>query len=123
MPEPTFIEMPDGSLAVEGDGNFMEYDYDALVECCCGPSGHNCEHYFWADWDPETESWTIYEKTAPGCIAGSITRDELADLWATGVDVICVRGAACAPDKGEGRFGKVKAEIIRELVATIPKRK
>lgn len=54
-------------------------------------------------------------------IAGSITPEELPGLWATGVDVICVRSAACeSGDKG--RFGKVKAEIVRELVKTIPKR-
>ena len=75
MPEPTFIEMPDGSLAVDEGGDLMEYDYDALVECCCGPSGHNCEHYFWAAWDAEAESWTIYEKTAPDCTSGCVTTD------------------------------------------------
>jgi (5-formylfuran-3-yl)methyl phosphate synthase len=53
-------------------------------------------------------------------IAGSITKEELPGLWATGVDVICVRGAACE-STGKGRFGKVKADIVRELVKTIPK--
>jgi (5-formylfuran-3-yl)methyl phosphate synthase len=53
-------------------------------------------------------------------IAGSITRDELAELWATGVDLVCVRGAACSAAKAGGRFGRVKVDIVRELVATIP---
>lgn len=53
-------------------------------------------------------------------IAGSITPEELPALWETGVDVICVRGAACAPDKGSGRFGEVRADIIEQLVLTIP---
>lgn len=57
-----------------------------------------------------TEAW----------IAGSIALEELPDLWATGVDVICIRGAACE-QKGEGRFGEVKSKIVAELVATIPK--
>jgi len=51
-------------------------------------------------------------------IAGSITKEELPDLWATGVDVICVRGAACE-QKGNGRFGEVKAKIVRDLVSTV----
>ena len=53
-------------------------------------------------------------------IAGSITRDELPGLWATGVDVICVRGAACE-SAGKGRFSRVRAVIVRELVKTIPR--
>jgi uncharacterized protein (UPF0264 family) len=57
---------------------------------------------------------------AEGWVAGSITLEELHSLWATGVDVVCVRGAACE-SKGKGRFGEVKKEIVAELVATIPK--
>ena len=53
-------------------------------------------------------------------IAGSITREELPKLWETGVDVICVRGAACAKDKGRGRFGEVHSSIVKELAQTIP---
>lgn len=52
-------------------------------------------------------------------IAGSIILEELQALWRTGVDVICVRGAACE-QKGKGRFGEVKVKIVAELVATIP---
>ncbi|MCC6682210.1 MAG: hypothetical protein IT445_15015 [Phycisphaeraceae bacterium] len=55
-------------------------------------------------------------------IAGSITKDELPDLWATGVNVICVRGAACKQVKISGRFGTVDRQIVAELVQTIPKR-
>lgn len=53
-------------------------------------------------------------------IAGSINIDELPVLWKTDVDVICVRGAACE-QTGRGRFGEVKAKIVANLVATIPK--
>lgn len=53
-------------------------------------------------------------------IAGSIIKDELPDLWATGADVICVRGAACE-SRGNGRFGEVKTKIVAELVKTMPK--
>lgn len=53
-------------------------------------------------------------------IAGSISKEELPKLWATGVDVICVRGAACEKS-GSGRFGEVKAQIVKELVQTMKK--
>jgi len=49
-------------------------------------------------------------------LAGSITAGELAGLWSTGVDVICVRGAACAPAAHGPRFGVVTAEIVAKLV-------
>ncbi|MBI4548313.1 MAG: hypothetical protein HY707_10055 [Ignavibacteriae bacterium] len=52
-------------------------------------------------------------------IAGSITREELPFFWDTGVDVICVRGAACG--RTDDRMGKVKWEIVSNLVNTIPK--
>jgi hypothetical protein len=51
-------------------------------------------------------------------IAGSITRVQMPSLWRTGVDVICVRGAAC--EKGTGRQGAVDADFVRSLVKTIP---
>jgi uncharacterized protein (UPF0264 family) len=53
-------------------------------------------------------------------IAGSVSLEELPKLWGAGVDVICVRGAACVPEQGTGRFGKVKAELVRDLISTIP---
>jgi (5-formylfuran-3-yl)methyl phosphate synthase len=52
-------------------------------------------------------------------IAGSIRRSQMSDLWATGVDVICVRGAAC--EGGEGRVGVVSRRRVQELVATVPR--
>lgn len=52
-------------------------------------------------------------------IAGSITRDDLHELWKTGVDVICVRGAACEPRPGSERFGAVRADIVAALVETL----
>ena len=48
-------------------------------------------------------------------IAGSITKEQLPNLWRTGVDVICIRGAACE-QKRKGRFGDIKANIVRELL-------
>lgn len=51
-------------------------------------------------------------------IAGSITLDELPALWKTGVDVICIRGAACSVG-GNGRFGKVNKGIVEKLVGTM----
>jgi uncharacterized protein (UPF0264 family) len=56
-------------------------------------------------------------------LAGSVSAAQLPDLWQTGVDVICVRGAACEQLEGEGRFGEVSTKIVRDLVLTIPKEK
>lgn len=53
-------------------------------------------------------------------LAGSITAEELPTLWATGADVICVRGAACEPADGLLRFGAVQSDIVRDLVAAAP---
>lgn len=53
-------------------------------------------------------------------VAGSLTVEELPDLWSAGVDVVCVRGAACE-STGRGRFGEVSEQLVRNLVATIPK--
>lgn len=53
-------------------------------------------------------------------IAGSIRKEQLPSLWATGVDVICIREAAC--EKGKKRMGMVKGEVVRDLVKTILQR-
>lgn len=55
-------------------------------------------------------------------LAGSVTLEELPALWSTGVDVICVRGAACARNEGSGRFGDVRAEVVRQLITTMARR-
>jgi uncharacterized protein (UPF0264 family) len=54
-------------------------------------------------------------------VAGSLTVSDLELLWPVGVDVICVRAAACQ-QTGLGRFGEVKEKIVAELVATRPVR-
>ncbi len=54
-------------------------------------------------------------------IAGSVTKEELPRLWATGVDVICVRGAACDAGDGSSRFGATDQCIVAELVDTMPR--
>ncbi len=59
-----------------------------------------------------------HERGLEAWIAGSIKKEELRSFWETGVDVICVRGAACG--KTDDRMGKIKADIVRSLVQTIP---
>ena len=53
-------------------------------------------------------------------VAGTIGLEELPGLWDAGVDVICVRGAACKRGSGPGRFGQVSTTLVKELAATIP---
>lgn len=62
-----------------------------------------------------------HAKRLEAWIAGSITIKEMHDLWTTGVDVICVRGAACSSSIEKGRFSEIKAVIVKKLVKTIPK--
>ena len=64
-----------------------------------------------------------HDRKLEAWLAGSIGLDELPGLWETGVDVICVRGAACEKGSGPGRFGEVSTELVKELVGTIPKRR
>ena len=61
---------------------------------------------------------SCHRKHIEAWIAGSIQKEELPSFWATGVDVICVRGAACA--RTDDRMGRVRAEIVRGLVGTVP---
>ena len=49
-------------------------------------------------------------------IAGSIILKDIPNLWKTGVDVICVRSAACEEGSGKGRFAKVTAKLVTSLV-------
>lgn len=50
-------------------------------------------------------------------IAGSIGYKELPKLWTSGVNVICIRGAACK--NGEKRMSKVSCKLVKALVKTI----
>jgi (5-formylfuran-3-yl)methyl phosphate synthase len=61
-----------------------------------------------------------HDKGLAAWVGGSIGKDELPGLWAAGVDAVCVRGAACEPGTGPGRFGRVSATLVQDLVATIP---
>ena len=51
-------------------------------------------------------------------LVGSVTKDEMPGLWNTGVDVICVRRAACVPRDGDQRFGYLTEELVARLAAT-----
>lgn len=62
-----------------------------------------------------------HKRNLEAWLAGSIIKEELPELWKAGADVICVRGAACKPGTGSGRFGQVSTPLVRQLVSTIPK--
>lgn len=53
-------------------------------------------------------------------VAGSITLSQLPPLWDAGVDVVCVRQAACSQSKKEGRLGRISHDLVRRLVGTLP---
>jgi uncharacterized protein (UPF0264 family) len=52
-------------------------------------------------------------------VAGSITESQMRPLWKVGVDVICVRKAACDPAGEHGRFGQVRKERVGRLARTL----
>ncbi len=52
-------------------------------------------------------------------VAGSITRLQMTPLWKAGVDVICVRQAACEQTHGQPRFGRVSKERVSRLAKTL----
>ena len=62
-----------------------------------------------------------HDRRLEAWIAGSIGLEELPGLWGAGVDVICVRGAACKPGSGPGRFGQVSSALVKKLAATVPR--
>ena len=55
-----------------------------------------------------------HERKLEAWIAGSIKASQIAMLWGSGVDVVCVRSAACG--SGADRKGKVEASLVRRLV-------
>ena len=61
-----------------------------------------------------------HDRKLEAWLAGSIAQEELPELWQAGVDVICIRGAACKKGSGPGRFGEISTTLVKELVATIP---
>lgn len=75
---------------------------------------------YWSNEDVGAFVQAMHHIGKQAWIAGSITHEELPELWQTGVDVICVRGAACASETKKGRFAEVSTKIVEELVATIP---
>ncbi|HZW40407.1 MAG TPA: (5-formylfuran-3-yl)methyl phosphate synthase [Ignavibacteriaceae bacterium] len=52
-------------------------------------------------------------------LAGSITKEQLPDLWKTGVDVVCIRGAACEKIDGKSRLGQVNKRIVKYILTTL----
>lgn len=69
--------------------------------------------------------WTeaLHKMKIQAWVAGSITKEEIAPLSSIGVDVICVRKAACKPGKKSDRFGDVTEEMVRALVSEIQVKK
>jgi uncharacterized protein (UPF0264 family) len=61
-----------------------------------------------------------HDRRLEAWVGGSISREELPGLWSAGVDAVCIRGAACRPGSGPGRFGEITAARVRDLVATLP---
>ena len=57
---------------------------------------------------------TCHRNKIEAWIAGSIKQHQIKKLWGTGVDVICVRSAACGNVSDRG--GRVRADLVSQLV-------
>lgn len=62
-----------------------------------------------------------HQNSLEAWIAGSITNEQMPELWRTGVNVICIREAATIKEGKRGRMGRVSRMLVEELVRTIPK--
>lgn len=117
FPEEEFAELFDplehGPALVEKTGS------DALlIDTYQKEIGKGLQDYYAPE---EIARWTerLHDLGKEAWIAGSLGHEDLAAYWQTGVDVICVRGAACESRGGDGRFGEVSETIVRALVETI----
>lgn len=103
------LEAPELASKVKADG--------VLIDTYDKKHGKRLTDYY--DYDNIRTFVTLcHRRHLQAWIAGSITKEELPNFWQTGVDVICVRGAACGST--DDRMAKVKETIVRQLVSTIP---
>lgn len=75
------------------------------------------DYYKYAEIETFVKSMHALKKEA--WVAGSVSADQLPELVATRVDVICVRGAACKQQQGLGRFGEVSTSIVEKLMSAM----
>ncbi len=108
----SFDPLTDGPALVEA------IDCDGLlIDTYRKDIGKGLTNYYSADEIRELAG-NLHSVGKEAWVAGSITKDELPDLWQTGVAVICVRAAACGSATQGDRFGTVSGEIVARLVAT-----
>ncbi len=119
FPEDEFADLFDPLR--DGPALVGEIDCDGLlIDTYRKDSGKGLPDYY----DPEEIArWAerLHDLGKEAWIAGSLGLGDLAGYWQSGVDVICVRGAACESRGGDGRFGEVNETIVRALVETAPK--
>jgi len=119
---PTFFADPDLRAVLDPVHESQEICKDArahgvLIDTFDKSAGKCLVDYLTLD-EIRAFAWACRQKGQEAWIAGSITYEQLRDLWKTGVNVICVRRAAC--EVGKGRMGRVTAAIVRKLSDTIP---
>lgn len=113
FPEPEFTEVFDP--LVDGPKLVEEIDADGLlIDTYQKDIGKGLMDYYSLDQLGEFVR-SLHDIGKEAWLAGSLTRQEVKLLWGTGVDVICIRGAACAEHPGTGRFGEVETEIVRAI--------
>lgn len=118
FPEPEFSDLFDPII----DGPTLVEDTDCdgiLIDTFHKTIGKGLLDYYSIDQIAEFV-YSMHKRNKEAWVAGSITSDELGTIWSTGVDVVCVRGAACLRGEVSERFGEVQEGIVSQLVSTIP---
>jgi uncharacterized protein (UPF0264 family) len=117
FPEEQFVDLFDP--LTDGPALVKEIDCDGLlIDTFHKNIGMGLLDYYSID-DIQKFVDALHGLEKEAWVAGSVTLDELATLWRTGVDVVCVRGAACASSAEKDRFGAVSTDVVKELVATL----
>jgi (5-formylfuran-3-yl)methyl phosphate synthase len=117
FPEEEFVDLFDP--LTDGPALVKEIDCDGLlIDTFHKNIGMGLLDYYSID-DIQKFVDALHGLEKDAWVAGSVTLHELPTLWRTGVDVVCVRGAACAPSAEKDRFGAVSTDVVKELVATL----
>lgn len=115
FPEPEFAEVFDP--LVDGPTLVEEIDADGLlIDTYQKDIGKGLLDYYSLD---QLRSFVarLHSSGREAWLAGSLARSELPEIWQTGVDVICVRAAACAPSSEPPRFGEVSSIEVARLLS------
>lgn len=118
FPDEEFAEIFDP--LVDGPGLVTAIDCDGLlIDTFKKDTGKGLVDHYSIE---QITAWVdvLHSTGKEAWVAGSVGRGDMPSIWATGVDVICVRGAACESAAESQRFGQVTSSIVQTLIGTLP---